>query len=331
MLSYTFKVLNNSNYAMLDTEEFDSALELLVTILIKGINTQVKRGLNKEYVGVEDAVTGVKGKININESIKTMSFQNKKMICSYDEFSLNSELNKIIKSTLKLTLNSELSLNKKKQVRNIMLYFAGVDEVNVNQINWSIKYDRNNQTYQMLISVCNLIVKGLIQKENDGKVKLVNFIDERSMHRIYESFILEYYKKEFPTVKVSASQIEWDLDDGFDHMLPRMQSDITLEYNNKILIIDAKYYSKIMQNNYEIEKVRSSHLYQIFAYVKNRTVNDNLEVSGLLLYAKTEDTEDLDMSYKMSGNIIGIKTLDLNSDFDDVRKNLNSVISNILN
>lgn len=53
-------------------------------------------------------------------------------------------------------------------------------------------------------------------------------------------------------------------------MLPNLLSDITLEYDNKVLIIDAKYYSHIMQNRYEKETIRSANMFQIFTYVKNK-------------------------------------------------------------
>ena len=58
---------------------------------------------------------------------------------------------------------------------------------------------------------------------------------------LYEKFILEYYKRHYPKLSVSASQIPWSLDDGMDDMLPIMQSDIHLQRENTVLIIDAKY------------------------------------------------------------------------------------------
>ena len=80
----------------------------------------------------------------------------------------------------------------------------------------------------MLISICYLILKGLLQTTSDGRTKLMDFLDEQCMCRLYEKFILEYFKKEHPEVKASASQIPWDTDDGYREMLPVMQSDITL-------------------------------------------------------------------------------------------------------
>lgn len=43
-----------------------------------------------------------------------------------------------------------------------------------------------------------------------------------------------------------------------------------------------------------------------------------------MLYAKTNE-ESLNQSYLMSGNKICVKSLDLNSDFENVRRTLDSV------
>lgn len=55
----------------------------------------------------------------------------------------------------------------------------------------------------------------------------MDFVDEQSMSRLYEKFLLEYFRKEHPWVTVSASQIPWQLDDDMSAMLPVMQTDIT--------------------------------------------------------------------------------------------------------
>lgn len=90
------------------------------------------------------------------------------------------------------------------------------------------------------------------------------------MCRLYEKFILEYYRKEHPELIANASQIPWQLDDGFSDMLPIMQSDIMLSAGSRILIIDAKYYEHTTQARYGVNTLHSANLYQIFTYVKTR-------------------------------------------------------------
>jgi 5-methylcytosine-specific restriction enzyme subunit McrC len=48
-------------------------------------------------------------------------------------------------------------------------------------------------------------------------------------------------------------------------------------------------------------------------------------VSGLLLYAKTDIDMELNKTYPMDGNKIGVKTLDLDCSFPEIQKQLNSI------
>ena len=330
MLSYAFHVLNEQGYKDIATEQFDNVAELCAAILSKGIAVQLKRGLGKEYIPQTEALSSLRGKIDITESIKTQSLLRKQLICMYDDFTVNSYLNRILKSTMELLLHADISKSRKKALRKLMIYFADVDVLDIHTINWNIRYDRNNQTYRMLVSVCYLVIKGFLQTKTDGSTRLMDFIDEQRMCRLYEKFILEYYRKEHPEITARASQIPWQLDDGFNDMLPIMQSDITLSKGNRTLIIDAKYYAHNTQTQYDVHTLHSGNLYQIFTYVKNKDVEygDALhEVSGMLLYAKTDEQIQPDHVYHMSGNKISVRTLDLNCDFPDIAYQLNMIIA----
>ena len=329
MLSYAFQVLNEQGYKDIATEQFDNVAELCAAILSKGIAVQLKRGLGKEYIPQTEALSSLRGKIDITESIKTQSLLRKQLICTYDDFTVNSYLNRILKSTMELLLHADISKARKKALRKLMIYFTDVDALDVHTINWNIRYDRNNQTYRMLISVCYLVVKGLLQTNTDGSTRLMDFVDEQRMCRLYEKFILEYYRKEHPEITARASQIQWQLDDGFSDMLPVMQSDIMLSKGDRTLIIDAKYYAHNTQTQYDVHTLHSGNLYQIFTYVKNKDVEYGdapHEVSGMLLYAKTDEQIQPDHVYHMSGNTISVRTLDLNCNFANVANQLDKII-----
>lgn len=225
MLSYAFQVLNEQGYKQVATEEFDNVAELCAAILIKGVSLQIKRGLGKEYVVQSEPLSSLRGKIDISASVKQQSMLKKQLVCNYDEFSVNSYLNRIIRTTMDVLVRSEISKERKKQLRKLLIYFSEVKPLSRESINWKLQFNKNNQTYQMLISICYLILKGLLQTTSDGSTKLMDFLDEQRMCRLYEKFILEYFKKEHPEVKASASQIPWDTDDGYREMLPVMQSD----------------------------------------------------------------------------------------------------------
>ena len=328
MLSYAFQVLQEQGYKNLAAESFANTADLCAAILSKGVSIQIRRGLGREYIEQTEPLSSLRGRIGITESIRTGSVLKKQMICSYDSFSVNSRMNRIIKTTMVLLLSADISGARKKELRRLLMFFGDIELLDVHTISWDLHYNRNNQTYQMLISVCYLVVKGLLQTNSDGTTRLMDFLDEQRMCRLYEKFILAYYRKEFPGISAGAYQIPWVVDDGVKAMLPVMQSDIMLTYQEKVLIIDAKYYSHTMQTQYDTYTLHSGNLYQIFTYVKNREAamkGTPHEVSGMLLYARTDEAVQPDGTYQMSGNRISVRTLDLNCDFSEISAQLDAI------
>ena len=330
MLAYAFQVLNEQGYKDVATEEFENVAELCAAILTKGISIQLKRGLNREYIEQKEKLSTLRGRVDISESLKTMSLMKGQLVCSYDVFSVNSYMNRIIRTTMDVLLRSDIAKQRKKDLRKLLVYYGEVEPLDVHMINWNLRYNRNNQTYRMLIAVCYLVLKSLLQTQSDGTTRLMDFLDEQRMCRLYEKFILEYYRKEHPEVTASAAQIPWQLDDGFGDMLPVLQTDIMLTKAEKVLIIEAKYYSRTTQEHFDVHTIHSGNLNQIFTYVKNKEAelkDQPHEVSGMLLYAKTDEEIHPNGSYLMSGNRISVKTLDLNQEFSEVAKQLNAIVS----
>lgn len=329
MLAYAFQVLNENGYKDIETEQFDNVGELCAAILAKGVALQLKRGLGKEYIQQTESLSSLRGKIDIAESIKTQAILRKQLICTYDDFTVNSYMNRILKSTMELLVRSDISKARKKELRKLLVFFGDVEPLNVYDINWRLQYNRNNQSYRMLISICYMVVKGLLQSNTSGSTKLMDFLDEQRMCRLYEKFILEYYRKEHPAIKASASQIPWQLDDDFSSMLPVMQTDIMLSKGNTVLIIDAKYYGHTTQSQYGVHTLHSGNLYQVFTYVKNKDGEFGDQphtVSGMLLYAQTDEVVQPNQVYHMSGNKISVCTLNLNQPFGEISAQLDKIV-----
>ena len=85
MLAYAFKVLTQKNYEKIASESFDNIYDLFATILVKGVNKQVKQGLYKEYVVHQNNLSTVRGKINIRDTISNKIQRKQRIACEYDE------------------------------------------------------------------------------------------------------------------------------------------------------------------------------------------------------------------------------------------------------
>ena len=137
MLAYAFQVLREQVYESYGTEEFENTADLLSTILAKGVATQIKRGLGRTYIEETESLSCLRGKIRVTESIKQQTLMKQQLICTYDEFSVDSYMNRILKTTMELLLRYDIPKARKKELRNLLLYFKEVNTLDVHSINWN--------------------------------------------------------------------------------------------------------------------------------------------------------------------------------------------------
>lgn len=329
MLAYAFQSLQVRGWRDVATEDFDNVADLCCAILCKGMSAQLRRGLWREYVPFDNELSTVRGKIDVTASIKGRSLARRQLVCEYDEFSVDSWLNRIVKSTLKVLLGSaDLAMERRHEARRVLSYLGEVGDVSLRRVDWNVRYDRNNQEYRMLLGICRLVCEGLLQSQGDGGVRVLDVFDEQRMSRLYERFVLEYFRREHPNLGAAASQIPWALDDGAGDMLPTMKSDISLTSGTQTLIIDTKYYGHATQSHFGVRTVHSANLYQIFTYVKNRqeSFGTGHDVAGMLLYAQTDEDMQPGGSYLMSGNRIEVRSLNLGGEFSEIAAQLDGIV-----
>lgn len=235
----------------------------------------------------------------------------------------NQYMNQILKTTLQLLSSSkDVKIGTRDSLTRLLLYFTEIDALVSSSIKWGIlRYHKNNAAYYLLMNICNFIHKGFLLSTDKGKTRLASFEDSKEFSNLYEKLLLAFYVRHSRMYTPNAARIKWDAM-GNTSLLPKMQSVIILYDGKKELIIDAKAYSKTLQSQFSTQSVISTHLYQIYTYVKNEDKENTGLVSGLLLYAKTDELITPNEEYVISGNRISVKTLDLNTPFEDTKQQL---------
>ena len=336
MLTYAFRELNQNNYEDIKGEKFENIFDLLGEILYKATAYQLKQGLHKEYVNYSDALTTVKGKIDVMESIALRRRHNLKIQCEFDEFSEDNLYNRIIKTTLDILLRiKDIRGDRRKKIKNLLFFFSDISECDLKNIRWKdIKYDHNSCNYRMIHWLCYFIAKRLLLTTAVGPYSLRHFQDQdEDMSHLFEKFVLNYYRRHYSPYDVSAAKVEWNVDmvKSTQSLLPDMQTDIKIKFTKRTLIIDTKYYGQSLQNNMGKRAIRNSHLYQIQSYVFHEDRNCSGTVDGMILYARTQEeiVPDGQLVFN-SGNRIYFRNLDLNQKFDKIRKQLDEYIESYL-
>lgn len=331
MLAYAFEFVDETRFEDVAAEEFDNALDLLAALLDAGVTRQIKQGLFREYIPMRDDLQALRGKINMRGAISNRMARKPRIACEFDELSDNNSYNQVIKTVCSLIVRSDdVSRRTKDSIKKSMLYFSNVSFVEPSSIQWSaFAFGRENRSYRLLVSICQLIIQGMLMTDARGGMLLAPYISESDMSRLYERFILRYYQVHHSDLHPSAPKIPWALDEEYvGTMLPAMQTDVALSKGSQFLIIDAKFYAHAYQSQdrYGSKTIHSHNLYQIFSYVKNKSaISPELLASGMLLYARTGDAVQPDESFLLDGNRITVRTLDLGKPFPDIASELDAI------
>ena len=330
MLTYAFQILRQSNYDDIAAEDFENIHDMFAAILGKGVAQQLKHGLYREYVNKSDNLTTLRGKLDIQGTIKNKLQHRQKLYCDFDELSENNLMNQVIKTTMTILIKQgNVKIENKSVLKKDLLFFDSVDYIEPSEIKWGrIRYQRNNHSYRMLLNICRLVIDGLLLSTERGMIKMATFLDDQRMSHLYEKFMLEYFRYHHPELRANPDQVQWNLDDDNDMWLPNMITDITLKSKDgRVLILDAKYYGQQMQSNFDVQTYRNANLYQIFTYVKNWDKAQTGKVSGMLLYAKTSEEFQPANQFSMGGNKIAVGSLDLNLPFNEIACQLEKIVT----
>lgn len=338
MLSYSYRELRRGGKIDLADEDFENAMDLFAGILCRGVASLVRRGLTRDYVGKTEPLAFPRGKFEIAETIRSRSLNYRKIVCSYDEHSEDTPLNRIVKAGMRtLCANDDVDPGRRGKLRLMIDYFGGVSDIDLMAVRWNdIRYRREDEPYRLLIFICRIVADCAFITETSGERGLNEFIDDQLMYELFEVFLGAYYKVEHPNLDVSTQKrIGWDIDGGLGALgaedarfLPDMRDDIHIEEpgTRSTLIMDAKWYQKpTPEGKYGSERVRSSHLYQILAYVKNFAKTESVDrVSGMLVYP--ENDHRLMLEYPVGGNFIWVRSVNLDQEFPLIREELEGML-----
>ncbi len=333
LLCYAWNKLEEKDRVNVSVDDKTELLDLFAKILINGTKILLKRGIDRSYIDYTDEIAGVKGKIQISQTLKSNLLFKQRTICTFDTFSSNILTNRILVSTIySLSRTKVLDKDLKKELISLQRMFSGIELIQINNSLFSqIKLNRNNRFYGFLMNVCQIIYENTLPSEEQGSYKFTDFTrDERKMNQLFEAFIRNFYRIEQNKYNIVKKEtIDWqfvsDEVDSFQ-FVPKMETDITLENSSEKIIIDAKYYKETMVINYDREKIKSNNLYQLFSYLLNQEdkTDKTTKAKGILLYPTVE--KDYDLHYKYKSHSIEIKTINLNANWKLISNRLKEII-----
>ncbi len=333
LLCYAWNKLDERERVNISIDGKTEILDLFAKVLINATKLLLKRGIDKSYVDHTEEIAGVKGKVQISQTLKSNLLFKQRTICAFDDFSSNIISNRILVSTIyRLIRTNGLDKQLKNELVSLQRMLSDIDQIEISSSIFSqIKLNRNNYFYGFVMNVCQIIYESTLPSEEQGKFKFSDFTrDDGKMNQLFEAFIRNFYRIEQQKYKtVKKETIKWQFDKAENESyqyLPQMETDITLENDTEKIIIDAKFYRETMTLNYDKEKIKSANLYQLFSYLLNQQ-DSNLKTqkaTGILLYPTIET--DYNLNFKYHEHKIQIRTVNLNSNWRVISARLKEII-----
>ena len=276
----------SSNLASLKTQNLP-LLEIFISMFLCELEALVKKGIKSDYVALEENLSFLKGKLNINEQIKRNSIHKERFYVGYSEFLSDIKINQIIKTTLKFLYKKSNSSKNQQKIRELLFIFDEVSECE-DYKNFFAKLIINRQVkhYEQTLLWCKIFLLGNSFTPHKGDDLAFALLFD--MNALFESYVGNFIKKKHIGTILQHSE---------KHLIEdpksfKLRPDIFLEGE---FIADTKW-KIIRQDMNESEKkykISQADLYQIYAYGKK------YECGKLyLIYPKIDGVEQEPMKFR---------------------------------
>ncbi len=241
--------------------------EIFINMYLQEVRQLVKKGIKSAYVGQEDNLNYFKGKLLVNNHVRTNLVHKERFFVAYDEFHPNRPENKLIKSTLlklqKLTKSSENS----REIYRLLTFFEMADvSTNYEKDFSKVVIDRNTKDYALLMQWSKIFLMNqsftTFSGQQDSKAILF------PMESVYESFVARQLKK---TMVPRGWEVSTQDKGYYLFEEPKRQfalrPDIVLHDGDRCVVLDTKWKALIdnPRCNYGISQ---GDMYQMYAYSK---------------------------------------------------------------
>jgi len=321
-------------------------LEFFISNFIEEAEKILKKGLVYSYINKSENILYFKGKLDLANHIKYNIIENR-FFMNFDEFSINSMENSLIKLALEKIKNISSNMENIDKLHQLLIQFEDIETsgLNLAHLFKKILFDRKNEFYRKSLNLAKFFLL-------DESPYSVFYNDEREvtglffpMEIIYESYVANKLKQLIN--KQISIKIQDESHRIFDKCevggneekkyttLFKLKPDIVVEKENETIILDTKW--KELKNpkenkgiyNYNISE---KDIYQMITYIQVYNTKTKKCKKAYLIYPiNNNDDSPLTKDIVFSGKDdleIRAYFIDLSSE-DEVDKSLKNILKDI--
>lgn len=278
------------NYKNIDSANFErikdlDIFEIFIFMFLEEVGIIIKKGIKSDYVGCEDNLFYLKGKLLINEQIKRNSIHKERFYVQYDDYNQNRSENRLIKSTLKLLSNISRDFDNQRKIRQYLEHMNWIElSLNIDKDFSMVKTGRGMEHYKNALIWSKVFLKKESFSSFSGDT--VAFAILYPMEKLFECFVQWWLEKRYSHLQIEAQNGGVD----FVKKLFTVRPDFLIKKDNQVICVaDSKW--KLIENDGDFSQ---SDFYQLFAYkhifsyqekIKNR---ENKKLALRIYYPKIE-------------------------------------------
>jgi len=265
--------------ADVDKEASLTLHEWLLSRFVADLRRLVSRGLRGAYVETEDNLSTLRGRLMVAGNIRRNAFAAHKLLCRFDEFSVNRPENRLIRAALECVIAfTEVEDTRKHALglRAVLHEIPISSNIRADFAAW--RSDRSMLHYGEIRQTCDWLLNRALATPISGKHRIFGRLVR--MNDVFERYVGRWLAaKSAPGVRVDISKSEGEWLVNGETIRHQLVPDIRVT-NSKdaiVAVLDTKW-KKLVADN---KPVSREDLFQLFAYGTHFFCTDDRVLAGV--------------------------------------------------
>ena len=320
-------------------ESPDELPDLIAEILAHAVEQRQRRRFSLGYQSRHAVIHRMRGRIDMLKTERRQLLARGQVACCFEELTIDTPRNRFVRAALdrisRLAKRPGVAHRCRKLASDMKAIGVAGTPPTPAEIR-AERYGRHDADDRFMVAAAKLAFSLSLPTEESGtNILPLPDRETRWVRGLYERAIGGFYDVVLRPQRwqVTAGRtIRWQIEhrtSNIDDILPTMRTDITLEHRDSLrrIVIDTKFNSILMSGWYREKTLRSSYLYQMYAYLRSQDgrgdpMADHAE--GLLLHPCVGPT--VDESVVIQGHSIRFATVDLAASIPTIRRQLLNVV-----
>ena len=323
------------------THSQDSFWDILMHLFCKRLRQAITEGQIRRYEYQEDILPVLRGRLDIMRQIQLLPTQAHLLACRFDEFTLDTPINQILKATLRIIASMANNHKLQQSAHEMIVLFDEVSDIFPSALRWDrVFFDRLTTRYEPLLKIARMLIEKAPPDIITGNKTGFSILFD--MNKLFEEYIgticqrLNSSERTIFTQEKSKYLLNKKKNKNTEETCFQLIPDIVVrekETRKVSSILDTKW--KVLDDNQNYNGVSQSDIYQMFAYSNRYQATKVILVypyhkelskdhirDGIITTYYFEKKDDPN---KESKQYIQIATVDL-SDLGTVEKQLETII-----